>query len=104
MRKASDENLLLVTKLNRAARVNVLVRLADGAQLHSGDDGGVTKHLELVTFSALATSIDTAELLGMQINQLSLRGHLLSFQTPTHPPHTPSPHTLPTHTPGVVQA
>ena len=54
MRKASNENLLLMTKLNRA--------------------------------SALATSIDTAELLGMQINQLSLRGHLLSFQTP---------HTLP---------
>ena len=43
VRKASDENLLLVTKLNKTARVNVLVRFADGAQLRSGDDGGVLK-------------------------------------------------------------
>ena len=70
MREASDENLLLVTKLNKTARVNVLVRLADGAQLHSGDDGGVLKYLKLVAFPALAASIETAELLGTQINPL----------------------------------
>ena len=63
-------NLLLVTKLNKTARVNVLVRLADGAQLHSGDDGGVLKYLKLVAFRALAASIETAELLGTQINPL----------------------------------
>ena len=32
VRKANDENLLLVIKLNKTARVNVLARSADGAQ------------------------------------------------------------------------
>ena len=99
MRKASDENLLLVTKLNRAARVNVLVRLADGAQLHSGDDGGVGQ------VAGMLGDVRPAACGDRIIKKLDLvkqlRGGCCATQTHAHPrppTPTPAPHP-PTHTP-----
>ena len=64
---------LLATKLNHTARVNALVWSADGAQLYSGDADGVIKQWELVGSDLrMLHSIEKAELLGTQINSLSL--------------------------------